>query len=289
MEPAIHSSETPELNNLFHSPIQEVVMKQLSNSLNLILICLLVCILVVLALPDRNVGATEYTQSANSCDSSRSVNVSGTAVVNVTPDRALIQLGVQSNGPTPSDVKFLNTHTIEDVIDRIKSFGVAAKDIRTDRYIVMPVYDDYNSLHIKGYRIDNVVAVTLRDVDKISDVVVGALEAGANQVVDVELYTSELRKYRDQARDMAMQAASEKAQALADTAGVDTGCVLTIHENTWSYYNGWWSRQQQNLWVQNAVQNINPTAGQAGASQEGPVSLGQISIRAEVNASFGLQ
>ena len=111
------------------------------------------CILVVLALPDRNVGAAEYIQSVNNCDSSRSVNVSGTAVVNVTPDRALIQLGVQSNGPTPSDVKFLNTHTIEDVIDRIKSFGVDAKDIRTDRYIVMPVYDDYNSLHIKGYRI----------------------------------------------------------------------------------------------------------------------------------------
>jgi uncharacterized protein YggE len=210
-------------------------------------------------------------------------------VVNVTPDRALIQLGVQSNGSTPSEVKFFNTHTIEDVIDRIKSLGVAARDIRTDRYIVRPVYDNYNSLQIQGYRIDNLVAVTLRDVDKVSDVIVAALEAGANQVVDVELYTSELRKYRDQARDMAMQAASEKAQALANTAGVDTGCVLTINENTWSYYNGWWSRDQQNLWVQNAVQNVNPIAGSGGQPQDGPVSLGQISIRAEVNASFALQ
>jgi uncharacterized protein YggE len=264
-------------------------MKQLSTSLNFILICVLVCILVVLALPERTAGATEYEPAINSCDSSRSVNVSGTAVVNVTPDRALIQLGVQSNGTTPSEVKYLNTQAIEDVIEAIKSLGIAAKDIRTDHYIVRPLYDNYNSLYIKGYRIDNLVAVTLRDVDKISELIVVALEAGANEVVDVELYTSELRKYRDQAREMAMQAASEKAQALADTAGVDTGCVLTINENTWSYYNGWWSRQQQNLWVQNAVQNINPTAGSAESSQEGPVSLGQISIRAEVNASFGLQ
>ncbi len=263
-------------------------MKQLSTFLNFVLVCVLVCILVMLGLPDRTVRATEYTAATDSCDSSRTVQVSGTAVVNVTPDRALIQLGVQSNGNTPSDVKFLNTHTIEDVIDRIKSFGVAPKDIRTDRYIVRPVYDDYNSLHIKGYRIDNVVAVTLQDVDKISDVIVGALEAGANQVIDVELYTSELRKYRDQAREMAMQAASEKAQALANTAGVDTGCVLTINENTWSYYNGWWSRDQQNLWVQNAVQNISPTGSSGSQPQDGPVSLGQISIRAEVNASFGL-
>ena len=289
MEPTIHFSDNPELDNLIQLPLQEAVMKQLSTTLNFILVCVLVCILIVLALPDRTVGATEYIQSVNSCDSNRSVNVSGTAVVNVTPDRALIQLGVQSNGTTPSEVKYLNTQAIEKVIDAIKSLGIDAKDIRTDHYIVRPLYDSYDSLYIKGYRIDNLVAVTLRDVNQISELIVVALEAGANEVVDVELYPSELRKYRDQARDMAMQAASEKAQALADTAGVDIGCVLTIHENTWSYYNGWWSREQQNLWVQNAVQNINPTAGQVGSSQDGPVSLGQISIRAEVNASFGLE
>ena len=264
-------------------------MKQFSTFLNFVLVCTLVCILVMLGLPDRTARATTYPAAADSCDSSRTVHVSGTAVVNVTPDRALIQLGVQSNGATPSEVRFLNTLAIEEVIDTIKSFGVAAKDIRTDRYIVRPIYENYNSLHIKGYRIDNLVAVTLRDVDKVSDVIVGALEAGANEVVDVELYTSELRKYRDQAREMAMQAASEKAQALANTAGVDTGCVLTINENTWSYYNGWWSRDQQNLWVQNAVQNINPAGSSGSQPQDGPVSLGQISIRAEVNATFGLK
>jgi uncharacterized protein YggE len=264
-------------------------MKQLSTFLNFVLVCVLVLILVMLGLPDRNALATSHSDDSATCDSDRTVHVSGAAVVNVTPDRALIQLGVQSNGPTPSDVKFLNTHTIEDVIDRIKSFGVDAKDIRTDRYIVNPVYENYNSLHIKGYRIDNVVAVTLRDVDKVSDVIVGALEAGANEVIDVQLYTSELRKFRDQAREMAMQAAGEKARALANTAGADTGCVLSINENTWSYYNGWWSRDQQNLWVQNAVQNVNPTGNLGSQPQDGPVSLGQISVRAEVNATFGLK
>ena len=158
-------------------------MKQISTFLNLVLICTLVCILVMLGLPERTVRATEYSAAADSCDSSRTVHVSGTAVVNVTPDRALIQLGVQSNGTTPSGVKFLNTLAIEDVIDTIKSFGIAAKDIRTDRYIVRPIYENYNSLHIKGYRIDNVVAVTLRDVDKVSDVIVGALEADRKSVV----------------------------------------------------------------------------------------------------------
>jgi uncharacterized protein YggE len=263
-------------------------MKQLSTIINIVLVGALILILVTLALPNFTARATPALASSDACNASRTVNVSGTAVVNVTPNRALIQLGVQSNGGTPSAVKALNTATIESVIRTLKSLGVEAKDISTDRYIVQPIYENYNSLHIKGYRIDNVVAVTLGDVDVVSDVIVAALEVGANEVIDVELYTSELRKYRDQAREMAMQAAGEKAQALANTAGVDTGCVLNINENTWSYYNGWWSRDNQNLWVQNAVQNVSPSGGSGSLPQDGPVSLGQISIRAEVNATFSL-
>jgi uncharacterized protein YggE len=263
-------------------------MKQLSATLNTVIVGALVLILVTLALPNFTAQATPALASSDACDASRTVHVSGTAVVNVTPDRALIQLGVQSNGGTPSAVKALNTATIESVIRTLKSLGIESKDISTDRYIVQPIYENYNSLYIKGYRIDNVVAVTLRDVEKVSDVIVASLEAGANEVIDVELYTSELRKYRDQAREMAMQAAGEKAQALAHVAGAYTGCVLNINENTWSYYNGWWSRDNQNLWTQNAVQNADPAGSTGRQSEDGPVSLGQISIRAQVNATFSL-
>ena len=87
----------------------------------------------------------------------------------------------------------------------------------------------------------------MRDVDKSSDAIAAAFQAGANQVVNVEFYTSELRKYRDQAREMAMKAASEKAGALSQAAGADTGCVLNISENSWSYFNGrnWWCWREQ--------------------------------------------
>lgn len=231
---------------------------------------------------------TVLNQDNSSCNSGRSVQVSGTAVVNVPPDRALLQLGIQSNGQTPSSVEQANAIAIQRVIRAIESLGVESKDIVTDRYIVSPVYETYDSLYIKGYRIDNLVAVTLRDVDSISDVVVAALEAGANQVVNVELYTSELRKYRDQARTLAMEAAAEKAQALAEAAGTGAGCVISINENTWSYYNGWWHSSNRDLWTQNVVQNAPQNGGAGYQNNDGPVSLGQISVRAEVSASFSL-
>jgi hypothetical protein len=274
--------------------LQEVPMKQIPTFLNAVLIGILAFVLLNVVLPGANARAAQTPQPTTSpqpvCNSSRTVSVSGTAVVNVVPDRALIQLGVQSNAATVDAVEAANTMAIRRVINAIQSLGVESKDIATDWYIIDPVYEDYDSLYIKGYRIYNVVAVTLREVHKTSSVIAAALKAGANQVVNVEFYTSELRKYRDQARELAMKAAAEKAQALANAAGAGTGCVLNINENTSSYYNGWWwYGGSRNQWTQNVVQNASPAGGDGALSEAGPVSLGQISVRAEVNVTFGLE
>jgi uncharacterized protein len=269
-------------------------MKPSPTMLNIVLIAILVMILLAFGLPDRRAQAVQSAPppaetAQPGCDASRSVRVSGTAVVNVTPDRVLIQLGVQSNGVTPGAVQESNTRAIHDVITALQSLGVEAKDIATDWYVIEPVYENYDSLYIKGYRINNIVAVTLRNVSQTSPVIAAALEAGANQVVNVEFYTSELRKHRDQARDLAMKAAAEKAQALATVAGSETGCVLTINENTWSYYNGGWYGRDRNLWTQNTVQNAAPSSSAAPDGEAEPVSLGQISVRAEVGVTYGLK
>jgi len=276
-------------------------MKKLSLILNVLLACALFLMLVAFGLPAASAKAAPTGEATVEvaeepeliCETGRSIQVSGTAVVNVTPDRALIQMGVQSNGTTPQRVEAANSATINKVIRALKALGVEEKDIVTDWYVIDPIYDDSNSLTIEGYRIYNIVAVTLRDISKVNKVIVASLKAGANQVVNVEFYLSDLRKYRDQARELAMKAAQEKASDLASAAGAQTGCVMSINENTWSYYNGgWygWYGQSQNLWTQNTVQNAAPSGGEGSALTEaGPVNLGQISVRAEVSASFSLK
>ena len=275
-------------------------MKNLSTMLNAILACALLLMLAAFGLPGFSVQAAHPAEAASSvedvkqaesvCNTGRSVQVSGTAVVNVIPDRVLIQLGVQSNAATPQAVESANSLTINRVIQALKAQGIEEKDIVTDWYVIEPIYDDYGSLYIKGYRINNIVAITLRDISKVNQVIIAALNAGSNQVVNVEFYLSDLRKYRDQARELAMIAAQEKAGDLASAAGAETGCVMNINENTWSYYNGGWYSQNRDLWTQNTVQNIAPAGGESGALTEaGPVNLGQISVRAEVSASFSLR
>jgi uncharacterized protein len=274
-------------------------MKQIQSIVNMLFACALVFVLCAVSLPNFHAQAATATPSpaptgsapASVCDPARTVQVSGTAVVNVKPDRALIQLGVQSNGKSPQEAQAKNSAAISRVTKALKTLGIESKDIATEWYTIEPLYDDYASLHIEGYRIYNIIEVTVRTVDRANEVIVTAFQAGANQVVDVEFYTSELRKYRDQAREMAMSAASEKASALAQVAGADVGCVLNINENSSSYFNGWgwwYGGNNQNLWTQNASQNIAPT-GETANLQDGPVSAGMISIRAEVTASFSLK
>ncbi len=279
-------------------------MKPTANLLNLVLAGTLIVLVFNLwnpplsaaalvqnpAVASAQAPAAASPQTEAGCDTGRSVQASGAAVVYVLPDRALIQLGVQSNGSTPEATQNANMTEIQRVINAVRALGVDAKDIATDYYIVYPIYDDYNSLFIKGYRIDNTVSITLRDVNLADDVIIAALQVGANEVQDVQFYTSELRKYRDQARELATKAAGEKAQALAQAAGAETGCVMSINENSWyQYYGSWRGGRQTAIWAQNVAQNSVPSGGELMNTADSPITLGQIAIRAEVNASYSLK
>jgi uncharacterized protein len=224
--------------------------------------------------------------AANDCDSSRTIQVSGSAAIKVVPDLVTIQLGVTSNATTPQGVYDQNTAAMKRVMAAIRLLGVAEKDISTDYYLIQPVYRNYDSLIIDGYRINNTILVNLKDVGKVSQVLAAALTAGANEVVDVQFKTTQLRQYRDQARELALKAAQEKVRDLATAANAQPGCVLSIDENSWSYYGYPWSGRYQPQ-SQNVLQNA-PSSAQP-PSDDGPISLGQIAVQAEVQVRYSLK
>ena len=218
----------------------------------------------------------------------RSVQVSGSAVINVVPDRASIQLGVQSNAVTVGEVEQANSIAIQRVLKALRDLGIEEKDISTDRYIIEPVYENYDALHIRGYRINNMVAVTLRDVSQT-----GRPSPPRCGPAPTRCWMSHSMpaNYASTAtrRVPAVKAAGEKAGALAEAAGAQLGSVLTISENSWSYFNGMWSGRNSTQMVQNAVQNVAPTGAGAATQTDEPISLGQIAIHAEVGVTYGLK
>ena len=81
-----------------------------------------------------------------------------------------------------------------------------------------------------GTTLTSDVPVTVRDISKLDSLLEALVKAGGNRIDSIQYETSELRKYRDQAREMAVIAAKEKAQALASALGQHIGKAYTIEE-----------------------------------------------------------
>ena len=220
----------------------------------------------------------------------RTMHTTGTAVIRVQPDKATVRLGVQTFGLTPRESQAQNARIVEAVLRAIRGQDIPAQDIATDHFAVRPEqdYKQYGERKIVGYWTDNAVVVTLRQVDKLGDVLTAALEAGATSVDDVSFTTTRSRELRDQARAMAIKAAMEKARDLAGAVSLTTGEVQSISENSWSYYYGMWNSRGQ--WA-NQQQNVTQVASSPEAPQldDGEFSLGQIVVQAQVDLTVALK
>ncbi len=218
-----------------------------------------------------------------------SLHTSGSAVIRVQPDRATLRFGVQTFAKTPRASQAENVAITRRVLDALADQGIASQDIGTDAFTVRPEYNyrGYGDRSLVGYWSDNSIVVNLREVGQLSDVLVAALEAGATSVDDLTFGTTRLRELRDQAREMAVKAALEKAAALAEAANVTAGGVTDIQENSWSYIYGSGSRSLAAIQAQNVMQEIAPAP--APAIEDSEFSLGQIVIQAQVEVTVELR
>ena len=121
-----------------------------------------------------------------------------------------------------------------------------------------------------------------------TETTIRALEVGANYVHGVQFRTTELRKYRDQARAKAIIAAKEKAVALAKELGQKVGQPRTINEGYGGWYSpynsGWWGSYGYGGMTQNVVQNV----GSGSSETEGTIALGMITVNAKITVTFEL-
>ena len=234
-----------------------------------------------------NTQHTPAPVTASIRDANSAITVTGSSAVRVQPDRVVVLFGVSTFASTPSASQAENATLSKAVMEAIRAQGIQDKHIATANLTIQPRYEDYDRNVISGYGAHNTIAVTLRDVTKLEGVLIAALEAGASSVEGVEFSVTNLRQLRDQARELAVQAALEKADDMAGAAGVELGQVTHIHEDSWydGYFGGYrGGRQWTN--VQNVVQDL----GDEGALvlEDGSISLGQIVVKAQVSLTARL-
>jgi len=232
-------------------------------------------------------------QEAQMYDARPRITVSGEAVVNVAPDKIVLTLGIETWNADILEAKQKNNEILKKAVAAVKKAGIPEKEIRTDHLSIEPRYkDSYSKENFIGYFVRNTFVVTLADTGKVEDLVTEVLRAGVNYIHGVDFQTTEFKRYREQARELALKAAKEKAEKMAAVLGQSIGTPIQINENyagsPWSYYSSWsgWGYGRSQGMSQNVIQNVQ--GGGSGEILE-TLALGKISIRANVSVIFELK
>ena len=237
------------------------------------------------------------------------ISVSGSGEVKVAPDLVALNVGVETRNENLETAKRNNDERVAGALEFLKHNGVQDKYVQTDYITIEPVYpgntgviDPRTGLPIVGYNqngtntipvfyvVRKTIGITLTNVSSFDMVLSGLITNGVNFVQGIEFRTSELRKYKDQARAMAIKAAKEKAEAMASALGVKVGKPYNISVNDW----GGWSSWSRGSWGYggggaNAYQNVSQNIAGGPDESEATLAVGQISISATVNVSFLIQ
>ena len=218
------------------------------------------------------------------------VSVGGDAQVNVVPDRVTVLLGVETRNKNLDEASSQNDSLIRQVLAAARRMEVNASDIQTDFIHVDLAYEHDDSVVVAYYKVTKEVQIVLKDVSKFETLVSALLHAGANHIYGIDFSTSELRKYRDQARALATKAAIDKANDLASAAEMKVvGKPTSL--TTYSYGGGSSYRyccgySYGGNMAQNVVQN---QVGAGDSGTESTVALGKIAVHASVTMTFQMQ
>lgn len=216
----------------------------------------------------------------------RLITAYGQGEVKVIPDKAILILSVRTWDKVLQNAVRQNDTATKKVLSLGGKYKIEPKRIQTSDLTINPTYVEHNdyvySSKATGYKVEKDIAFEVKPTilqQLISDII----EAGGNRINGIEFGTTELRKYRDQARLLAVRAAREKAIAMATELGQKVGRPWKIDEG-----GGWSSPMNRTNELQGAT-NATMAQSEDGIESQGSVSLGTISIQAQVTVSFELE
>ena len=234
----------------------------MEETMKLLKIALAMCVLAGLALAEEKTPA-------------RFVRVVGTAEVKVVPDRAVIDVGVEKQDPSASAAKHAEDAAARRILATLRAGGIDEKDIQTTYLSLQPRSSYIKKVRVSYFVAQQTLTITVRDLSKLDGLLEALVKAGGNRIDSISYETSDLRKYRDQARDMAVKAAREKAGALAKALGQDIGKAQAIEEAPDSEF----TRGNANFSFSYEI---------AGRDKGPALAAGQKTISASVTVSFEL-
>lgn len=208
----------------------------------------------------------------------RTITVVGEGVVNVEPNVARTNIGVEVLRASVEEAAAENSRIVDGLLATLADLGIEEKDIQTSGYNVYaerygagaPVSDEEVQ-----YRVSNSVTVIIRDLEKVGEVLDASIKAGANNIYGVEFLLDDATAARSEARKLAVEGAEANAEELAALNGVEVGKILSISEvigGAGGFYNNSISSFQIGL----------------GGADRTPIQPGQLRLTMQLQITYEL-
>jgi len=206
----------------------------------------------------------------------RSMSVSGRGEVYLIPDIAYINIGTRSQAPDVAAALTDNSNQAKAISTVLSEMGIDPLDIQTTAFNVYP----FQNYGMDGqptdlvYIVENTVNVKVRDLNNLGEILDAVVRSGANQINGITFDVEDRKQAEADARRLAIQDATEKAQELADLAGTELGELQNISV----YSNG----------DPQPVYNAKG-GGYIAADSAAPISSGQMIVTADANLVYELK
>ena len=205
---------------------------------------------------------TSARHLADTATNTNTISFNGEGKIFIAPDIAVVSFSIVTEATTSKAAQDANSLKSKKVVDFIKSQDIEDKDIKTSGYNVYPQYSyprpipmgasgssvqSYPALapdsptyydsnpKITGYQVNQSFEVKIRDLDKVSAILDGLVTAGANQVNNLGFQVDDLEKVKDEARELAIKDAKEKANSLRKQLGIRLGKIVSFSEGGGGY------------------------------------------------------
>lgn len=174
--------------------------------------------------------------SAFAAEETGRITVTGEGSVSAAPDMAIINFGVLKTAPTARQALDDANKALSAAIADLKAKGIEARDLQTSGFSVSPQFDysgkNGTAPKLTGYQVSNMLTVRVRDMTSLGKVLDDAITSGINSGGSLSFGNSKRKDLVAEARKAAVADAVTKAKALTEAAGVSTGDVLSIAEDT---------------------------------------------------------
>lgn len=160
----------------------------------------------------------------------REVTVVGQGEVQGVPDTLTADVGIEVVAPDVTAAMNQNSERQKAVMDALAARGISNDDISTTSVTLQPQYAD-NSV-ITGYRAQNSVKVTIRELDAASSTLATIIAAGGNatRINSVSYSIEDDSTLVSDARARAFNDAKSRAQQYAELSGLSLGRIISISE-----------------------------------------------------------